>query len=311
MTADSQTHDLLKAIEPDIEDLLSTHQERREHWYAHELIPWEMGRNFRDEPWEESQATISRPVRTALILNLLTEDNLPYYHARIVGTFPENSAMSEWSRLWTAEEGQHAIAIRSFLLASRNCNPQLLEEDRLATVTRGWRIAFTDPIDIFNYTSAQELATRVSHRNAGVQAEDPIAYEIMNRIAIDENHHFMFYRVATAAMLRENPSPVLKSMLKVLTNFAMPGTEIPNFRKRAVEIAKSGIYNLRVHAEQVIQPLIRHWKVGELTELDSEAEEAQNKIMAIPDRLLQQAERSEARLNRRTNDEPTVAVLTR
>ena len=208
MSATAESLELIQTVEPDIRSLMDTHRKRREHWYAHEVVPWEQGRSFRDEPWDESQATISRPVRTALVLNLLTEDNLPYYHARIAGIFPDDSAMAEWSKLWTAEEGQHAIAIRDFLLTSRNCDPRSLEDDRLATVTRGWRIGFTDPVDIFNYTSAQELATRVSHRNAGVHADDPIAYEVMNRVAVDENHHFMFYRGVTTAMLREAPSLV-------------------------------------------------------------------------------------------------------
>ena len=299
MSATAESLELIQTVEPDIRSLMDTHRKRREHWYAHEVVPWEQGRNYRDEPWDESQATISRPVRTALVLNLLTEDNLPYYHARISGTFPDDSAMADWSKLWTAEEGQHSIAIRDYLLTSRNCDPRSLEDDRLATVTRGWSIGFTDPVDIFNYTSAQELATRVSHRNAGVHADDPIAYEVMNRVAIDENHHFMFYRGVTTAMLREAPSLVLKSLRRVLGNFSMPGTEIPNFQRRAVEIARTGIYNLRVHAEQVVQPLLRYWKIGEINGLDDEAAEAQDELMGITDTLIEQAERFEARLDRR------------
>ncbi|MCH2412300.1 MAG: acyl-ACP desaturase [Acidimicrobiales bacterium] len=299
MSATAESLELIRTVEPDIRSLMDTHRERREHWYAHEVVPWEHGRSYRDDPWDESQATISRPVRTALVLNLLTEDNLPYYHARISGTFPDDSAMADWSKLWTAEEGQHSIAIRDYLLTSRNCDPRSLEDDRLATVTRGWSIAFTDPVDIFNYTSAQELATRVSHRNAGVQADDPIAYELMNRVAIDENHHFMFYRGVTTAMLREAPSLVLKSLRRVLGNFSMPGTEIPNFQRRAVEIARTGIYNLRVHAEQVVQPLLRYWKIGDIGGLDAEASEAQDELMGITGTLIEQAERFEARLERR------------
>jgi len=299
VTTTAESLELVQTVEPDIRSLMDTHRERREHWYAHEVVPWEQGRNYRDEPWDESQASVSRPVRTALVLNLLTEDNLPYYHARIAGAFPADSAMAEWSGLWTAEEGQHSIAIRDFLLTSRNCDPRLLEEDRLATVSRGWSIGYTDPVDIFNYTSVQELATRVSHRNAGVKAEDPIAYEVMNRVAVDENHHFMFYRGVTTAMLREAPSLVVRSLRRVLANFSMPGTEIPNFQRRAVEIAKTGIYNLRVHAEQVVQPLIRYWKVADLEGLDGEAAEAQEEIMGITGRLIEQAEKFEARIARR------------
>ncbi|HBM57046.1 MAG TPA: acyl-ACP desaturase, partial [Acidimicrobiaceae bacterium] len=55
----------------------------------------------------------------------------------------------------------------------------------MATVNRGWRNQLSDPVDILSYTSAQELATRISHRNAGLQADDPVAREVMARVSAD------------------------------------------------------------------------------------------------------------------------------
>ena len=179
--------ELVNAVEADIERLMAEHLERRPDWYAHDLVSWEDGRSFADTPWDESQCTISPEVREALILNLLTEDNLPYYHYSIASQFPEDSAIGRWTRRWTAEEGQHAIVLRDYLMISRNADPVALEDDRMATISRGWDSPWTDPIDIFVYTSAQELATRVSHRNTGLKADDEAAYAIMKRIAADEN----------------------------------------------------------------------------------------------------------------------------
>jgi len=105
LTATVESPELIQTVEPDIRALVDTHRERRERWYAHEVVPWEQGRNHRDE----SQATVSRPVRTALVLNLLTGDNLPYCHTRISGPFADEPAMAEWSGLWTAEEGQDEL----------------------------------------------------------------------------------------------------------------------------------------------------------------------------------------------------------
>ncbi len=42
--------------------------------------------------------------------------------------------------------------------------------------------------------SFQELATRVSHRNTGRATGDPIADQMLARIAADENLHMVFYR---------------------------------------------------------------------------------------------------------------------
>ena len=288
--AKDESFELTEAVIPAVERLMAEHRERREHWYAHEYVPWEQGRNFVTEPWQESDASLSPEVRTALVLNLLTEDNLPYYHAEIEKHLPEGSPWQDWNRLWTAEEGQHAIALRSYLLTSRNCDPRDLEDDRFATMEKGYEGDFQNPIDIFVYTSAQELATRVSHRNAGKLADDKTAYDIMARIATDENHHFMFYRGVVTAMLKENPSAVLASMYRVLTNFQMPGTGIPGFLRRAVDMAKSGVYNLRLHSDRVISPLLRDWNVADLRDLTSEAAQMQEKIMELPSRLIRRAE---------------------
>lgn len=288
--------ELLAAVEPQVESLMADHRSRREHWYAHEYVPWEKGRSFVDDPWDPSHATVSPEVRTSLVLNLLTEDNLPYYHSEIASRLPKDSTYTKWNNLWTAEEGQHAIALRSYLLTSRNADPYALEDDRLATMEAGYEADFADPASVFVYTAAQELATRVSHRNAGKLADDETAYNLMARIAADENHHFMFYRGVAQAMLDVSPSTMLEPIYRVLSRFQMPGTGIPGFLRRAIEMAQAGVYNLRIHHEKVIVPLLRDWNIEGLTGLSEEAEQYRERILALPEKLTRRAERFEARL---------------
>ena len=286
----NETYELLEAVSGDAQRLMDEHRTRREHWYAHEYIPWEQGRNYIEEPWDESQCTLSPEARTSLVLNLLTEDNLPYYHSVIERHLGTEGVYGEWNRLWTAEEGQHAIALRSYLLTSRNCDPRELEDDRYATMAAGFDMDVNDPAEIFVYTSAQELATRVSHRNAGRITDDETAYQIMQRIATDENHHFLFYRGMVAAMLRESPSTVLPAIYNVMSNFRMPGVGIPNYLRRAVDMAKAGVYNLRIHHDRVLTPVLRDWKIGSLTGLTVKAEEVQEKLMSLPDTVARRAD---------------------
>ena len=292
---DQEGLELLDAITPAVAELMANHRARRDHWYAHEIVPWEKGRNFRTDPWDESQCTLSPEARTSLILNLLTEDNLPYYHAEIEKYLAHNDTVKEWNRLWTAEEGQHAIAIRSYLLTSRNADPIELEDDRLATMEAGFESDYPNPIGSFVYTSAQELATRVSHRNAGKITDDEIAYELMGRIATDENHHFMFYRGAVTAMLDEAPSAVLPHIYDVFSTFKMPGTGIPSFTRRAIDMARAGVYNLRIHHDRVIEPLLRDWKISSLTDLTPDAAQIQQKLMELPTKLARRADLFERR----------------
>ncbi len=304
----SESVALMKAAAPTIEKLVAEHKERREHWYFHEFIPWEQGRNYVDEPWDKSQATLAPEIRTALLLNLLTEDNLPYYYSTLAVTYGESEAMREWSGLWTAEEGQHAVAMRSYLLTSRNVDPMVLEDDRMTVVQRGWDNSITDPLDLFVYTATQEKATFLSHFNAGAKADDEIAYKLMKRVAADENHHFMFYRGVVTEMLQHMPSEVLCSMAKVNASFAMPGTTMPNWTRRSLEVAKAGIYNHRVHAEKVLIPLLRDWKLDQITDLTPEGDEARDFMMALPDQYLQTAELFEARIAKRAKKATAVAV---
>jgi len=298
VSANAEAIELVKSVEPTMQALMDEHRERREHWYFQDFIPWERGSSFVDKPWDASQATLSPEVRTAFVLNLLTEDNLPFYTSLFGTYFDEDSTLRKWSRLWTAEEGQHAIAMRSYLLTTRNCDPRLLEDDRMITVEGGWSPGFPTILDMFCYTSAQELATRISHRNAGVQSDCEVAHTLMAKIARDENHHFLFYRGVTTKMLEQHPSAVLPALNRVLQNFSMPGTGIPGFARRALQMARIGIYNQRIHAENVVQPLLRNWKIEDITDLTPEAEQARDEIVQVIPNLITAAEKFEARIAR-------------
>lgn len=292
----NENYELVEAIEPDVARLTEEHKARRTHWYFHDIVPWERGESFRDKPWDVSQCTISENARTSLVLNLLTEDNLPYYHSLIEQNLPKTSAFTAWNHLWTAEEGQHAIGIRSYLLTSRNCDPDELEDDRMATVINGYEPTYDDPTEIFAYTAVQELATRVSHRNAGKITDDPAAYEMMKNIAADENHHYIFYKSVMQAMLDQSPETVLAGIFKTLDGFQMPGVAMPRFVRRSLEVAKAGVYNLRIHHDKVVMPVLRDWRIANLTGLKPTAAELQEKIMAVPAQIMEKAERFEKRM---------------
>ena len=77
----------------------------------HEYVPWSEGRDFDGvlggEAWESGQSKMSDVARTSLIVNLLTEDNLPSYHHEIATVFGRDGAWGTWVHQWTAEEGRH------------------------------------------------------------------------------------------------------------------------------------------------------------------------------------------------------------
>ena len=129
----------------------------------------------------------------------------------------------------------------------------------------------------------QELATRIAHRNTGKLLDDPVGYELMARVAADENFHHLFYRDLTSAAIELDPSATMIAIDHEVRSFAMPGTGIPNFDAHAQRIARAGIYDLNVHHEQILVPIVmRQWKVAELTGLSAAAEKARDSAPALP-----------------------------
>ena len=276
-------HEMLKALEHAMIRAPERHVAAATEWFPHEYVPYEVGRNYVEEPWEVTDSSLSAISRTALEINLLTEDNLPYYHLALWDIFGKDGAWGEWVRRWTAEEGRHAIVLRDYLTVTRGLDPVALERSRMDQVQRGYYPSWNgmaDPLGGVVYATLQELATRVAHRNTGLATEDPLIEKLTARIAVDENLHYVFYRDIGKAAFAIDPSAMMMALNRELIGFAMPGLEIPEFRAKAIQIAKAGIYDLRIHHDQVVMPvLFSHWKIDQVSGLSDEAQEARDGIM--------------------------------
>ncbi len=285
---------LLKEIEPVAEELLNRHLGVAKEWFPHEMIPYSRGKDFvPGEQWNDSDSDfgsdeikMSDAVRGSLFVNLLTEDNLPYYSRDINRLFGNDGAYGEWGRNWTAEEGRHSIVIRDYLTVTRALDPVALERGRMQQVRGGQVPAPLDLFEAIAYVSMQELATRIAHRNTGKLIEDQVGEAIMSRVGNDENLHYLFYRDLTSAAIEVDPSSMVIGIERAVRTFAMPGTGIPDFERLSREIARAGIYDLLIHHDQILQPVVmRHWKLDQLTGLSDEAEKAREALFKRIDRI--------------------------
>lgn len=281
MPEDLPNIELLRALEPVAEKLINRHLSMTKDWNPHDYIPWSEGKNYYalgGQDWDPDQAKLSDVARVAMVQNLLTEDNLPAYHREIAMNFSMDSAWGFWVNRWTAEENRHGISIRDYLVVTRNCDPVELEELRVEQMTRGFSPGqnaqgdlFADSLfDAVMYVSFQELATRVSHRNTGKACNDPVAEQLLARISNDENLHMIFYRDVSAAGLDIAPNQAIKSVHRILSNFRMPGSTVPEFRRKAVVIATGGIYDPRIHLEDVVMPILKKWRIFERDDFTGE-----------------------------------------
>jgi len=287
---------VLLELEPAAERLLERHLAVAEEWFPHVYVPWSQGRDFDSEPWTPDQPRLSGIARTAFLVNLLTEDNLPSYHREVYRLFDKgDSPWRTWVHRWTAEEGRHAIVLRDYLVVTRNLDPVDLERRRMAHMEVGYDAVGKDSLHGMAYVSFQELATRIAHRNTGRYSDDPVADRIMARISADENLHMVFYRDATAAALEAFPSETLIAIADEVTGFQMPGATMADFGQMALEIADAGIYDLRSHHDDVLWPLLRKWGVFELEGLNAAAEQRRDELATFLKRLDRLASRMDAR----------------
>ena len=280
----TDTTRLLRELEPVVAENLDRHMATTKEWMPHEYIPWSEGRNFMGpdgEPWHVEQSRLTPIARTALELNLLTEDNLPSYHREIERAFGNDGPWGTWVGRWTAEEGRHGYTLRDYLLVTRGVDPEQLERARMATMTAGFDSGDKPLLRVCAYVSFQELATRVSHRNTGRYTDDPIANRLMARISMDENLHMIFYRNLVTASLEISPDAMVMAIRDEIVDFQMPGAGIEGFQRKALQMAQAGIYDPRNHLDDVVMPLLRHWGVMEMTGLGPEGEAARTELAAF------------------------------
>lgn len=273
--------DFLAELESEAERLLERHLASVKEWHPHTLVPYSRGRDFEpDYEWSPEETDLTPEAQSALFVNLLTEDNLPYYFRDIERMFGPDGAWGEWVRRWTAEEGRHAVVIRDYLTVTRAIDPVALERARMIQLSKGEVPQPPSAADGMCYVALQELATRISHRNTGTHIEDKVGYNIMRQVAIDENHHFLFYRDIATAGFEYDPSQMMKALERQLIGFAMPGTGIPDFAEHSKRIANAGIYDLVAHYDKIIEPVVlREWKVETIEGLDAEAEQARERVV--------------------------------
>ncbi|MEU6734209.1 acyl-ACP desaturase [Streptomyces physcomitrii] len=293
---------LLFALEEIVEKELNRHFKSARDWMPHEYVPWSAGRNFPGlfedgEAWHKEQSSVTDLGKIALVVNLLTEDNLPSYHHEIASLFGRDGAWGTWVHRWTAEEGRHGIVMRDYLLTSRAVDPDELESFRMTHMSEGFESDNRHSmLHSVAYVAFQELATRISHRNTGRISGDPVCERMLARIATDENLHMVFYRNLLAAALELAPDLAMQAVRDVVTGFRMPGHGMPGFERAAAQMAIGEVYNLRIHHDDVLQPVLRYLGVLQIKGLGPEGQRAQQELGLYMEGLDSEASRFDERL---------------
>ena len=280
-------------IGPDVERLYNRHLEAPRLWYPHEQIDWGRGQSFTERPWDPSDYPIADGVRSSIYVNLLTEDNLPYYTSTLLAHAPKGHPIRDWNHQWTMEENRHSMVMRDWVHITRCIDPTLLEDGRRVQMGTGEVPQPESFADLICYVAFQERATQIAHRNTGAHLpkDDKMGRNVLALVAGDETKHYLFYRDLALAAFAIDPSSMMIAAAKQVTNFAMPGTGIPSFTRHAVRIAREGIYGLTQFLKDVLTPVLELWDVSHLMDLSEEAEKARLELDNVVGKIAETVER--------------------
>ncbi len=288
-------------LRPVVEKLFNRHLEVTRPWSLHEHIDWGDGHDFQTKPWSETDYSLPRGVRSAIYVNLLTEDNAPYYTNTLLSKTPDNHPLQDWNRQWTMEEGQHAAAIRDWVHISRAIDPKNLEAARRIQMSTGIVPQPETLADLIAYTPFQEKATQVAHRNVAsrLSKQDKSGRAVLGLIAGDEGRHGIFYRDLAEAGFEANPSLMMRAVARQVIGFAMPGTGIPGFKRHSLHISREGIYNIGHFRDVVVLPILEYWGLDAITGLDDASKIARDDLYKHVETLGRMAAEQAERLNQR------------
>jgi acyl-[acyl-carrier-protein] desaturase len=296
--------EVLADLEDLVHELMESHEAKRILWFPSELLtpapdtdPDEHIRGLRARA-----EGISLPARVALALNLLTEEGLPHFHRLLAAYLGSGSFWSRWTNLWTAEEDRHGAVLHDYARDSRVLDNPVLERMQFEYLKSGFEPAWDkDPYRVFVYTTLQERATQVSHANTGKLAGEyePTIGIVLSNVAKEEARHYTFYRTVFKEVLARDPDRALLSAAEVMPAIDMPGINMPHFREMADVIRRAGIYGPWEY-KKIVEEQIKYWAIDTAEAFTDAGKLAQERILAIPDRLERVAGMMEARSRAKT-----------
>ena len=61
----------------------------------------------------------------------------------------------------------------------------------------------------------------------------------------------------------------------------MPGFTVPGFRRKAVIIAVGGVYDPRIHLDEVVMPVLKKWRIFDREDFSGEAARVRDDLAVL------------------------------
>ncbi|MCB0948329.1 MAG: acyl-ACP desaturase [Mycobacterium sp.] len=252
-------------LEPVVLQELRRHLDSEDLWYAHDYVPFDQGENFAflgGRDWDPSEVTLPKPITDALEILLITKDNLAGYHRELVEHFILDQKWGRWLGRWTAEEHLHAIALRNYLVVTREVDPAANEDVRVEHVMQGYRANTYSQLETMAFMAFFERAHAVFCRNLAAQTAEPTLKELIGRIATDEERHEEFFANLISHCLTYSRDETVEAITRRADELEVVGADIVAYRDKVAAVAEAGIFDTE-QLRRVISDRITAWGLAD------------------------------------------------
>ena len=256
-------------LEPVVEANIDRHLSTEDIWFAHDYVPFDRGENFAflgGRDWDPSQATLPRTFTDACEIMLLLKDNLAAHHRELVEHFILEDYWGRWLGRWTAEEHLHAIALREYMVVTREIDPTANEEARVQYVMKGYRADTYSQVETLVHMAFVERTHAVFCENLAAKLEEPILAGLVDRIARDERRHEVFFSNLVAHCLEYTRDETVAAIAARAADLKVPGADIDAYADKVRNVDKAGIFGPE-QLRQAISDRVTAWGLADEPEL--------------------------------------------
>ncbi|KMO77371.1 acyl-ACP desaturase [Mycolicibacterium obuense] len=252
-------------LEPVVEEQLRHHLDTEDAWFAHDYVPFDQGENYAflgGRDWDASDVTLPKKVTDAVEILLITKDNLAGYHRELVEHFILEDKWGRWLGRWTAEEHLHAVALRNYLVVTREVDPSANEDVRVEHVMKGYRADSYSQIETLTFMAMWERAHAVFCRNLAAQTDEPVLRGLVEKIARDEERHTEFFTALVAHCLTSLRDETVDAIATRAAALDVVGGDIDAYGDKVATVAEAGIFD-RTVLRQVVADSLAAWGVSD------------------------------------------------
>lgn len=252
-------------LEPVVQTELRRHLDSEDLWYAHDYVPFDQGENFAflgGRDWDPSDVTLPKHVTDALEILLITKDNLAGYHRELVEHFILEEKWGRFIGRWTAEEHLHAVALRNYLVVTREVDPVANEDVRVEHVMKGYRADRFSQIETLVFMAYFERSHAVFTRNLEAQIDEPVLKALIARIAADEERHEVIFSNLVAHCLQTHRDETVAAIAARAAELDVIGGDIDAYRDKVASMAEHGIFD-EAQSRKVIADRIAAWGLSD------------------------------------------------